>query len=92
MYEDDSSVVGEVVGEVVSEPSLEGAPPTAVQVEAASIPTAQPLLVGARVVWSNAPAHVASWNPFTITAINGDAAMIDLYAYPVPLIELQMVE
>ena len=94
--ENDSSVVGEVVGEVVgaivSESSSESAPPTMAQVEAASNSTAQPLKVGARVVWSNAPAHVASWNPFTITSINGDTAMIDIYAYPVLLSELQMIE
>ena len=94
--EDDSLVVGEVVGEVVgaivSESSSESAPPTMAQVEAASNSTAQPLKVGARVVWSNAPAHVASWNPFTITSINGDTAMIDIYAYPVLLSELQMIE
>ncbi len=94
--ENDSSVVGEVVGEVVSaivsEPSSESAPPTMAIVEPTSNSTAQPLKVGARVIWSNAPAHVASWNPFTITSINGDTAMIDIYAYPVLLTELLLVE
>ena len=53
---------------------------------------ATPLEVGARVVWSNASAHVAAWNPFTITDINGDTAMLDIYAHPVPLNELRRVE
>ena len=100
------SVVGaaasQVVSQVDSEPDALAAPQAAARCEGShamsenqpitSTSPATPLEVGARVVWSNASAHVAAWNPFTITDINGDTAMLDIYAHPVPLNELRRVE
>lgn len=106
MPEFNSSVVGEVVRAVVSpvdsEPIAESSPKTAITDNASVARAANnqtesaardlQLEVGSRVVWSNASMHVAAWNPFTIISISGNTAMLDIYAYPVPLIELQRLE
>lgn len=45
-----------------------------------------------RVIWDDCPGHFASWgNPFTITAIQGDMAELDLVEYLVPLAQLRRV-
>jgi hypothetical protein len=51
-------------------------------------PLDQGLAVGDRVWWSQCPGHCAWANPFQILSIDGDTAMIDLYANPVRLSEL----
>lgn len=46
--------------------------------------------VGNKVYWMNCPAHLANWQPFSITSIQGEEAMLDICAYPVPLAQLQL--
>jgi hypothetical protein len=48
--------------------------------------------VGDRVLWDDCPGHCAWANPFTITAIEGDRAMLDFVANPVLLSELKAGE
>jgi len=50
------------------------------------------LKVGSRVQWDGCPAHCAWANPFTITAIECDAAWLDLYSAPVPLSHLRLLD
>jgi hypothetical protein len=45
--------------------------------------------VGDRVFWDHCPGYCASLNPFTITAIEGDYAMLDFMATSVPLTALR---
>ena len=51
-------------------------------------PQDQALAVGDRVWWSQCPGYCAWANPFQILSIDGDTAMIDLYAHPIRLCEL----
>ena len=46
--------------------------------------------VGNKVYWINCPAHLTNWQPFLITSIQGEEAMLDICAYPVPLTQLQL--
>ncbi len=46
--------------------------------------------VGDKVYWMNCPAHLTNWQPFLITSIQGEEAMLDICAYPVPLTQLQV--
>ncbi len=46
--------------------------------------------VGNKVYWMNCPAHLTNWQPFLITSIQGEEAMLDICAYPVPLAQLQV--
>jgi hypothetical protein len=46
--------------------------------------------VGNKVYWMNCPAHLTNWQPFSITSIQGQEAMLDICAYPVPLAQLQV--
>lgn len=48
--------------------------------------------VGDKVIWSDAPAHVSTWNPFTITSIDTETAKLDIYEHPVPLNQLKHAE
>lgn len=57
-----------------------------------AVPLATPFKVGSRVQWDNCPAHCAWANPFTITAIECDAAWLDLYSAPVPLSHLKLLD
>jgi hypothetical protein len=47
--------------------------------------------VGDRVNWANCPAHLINWQPFLITSIEDDQAMLDIYTHPVPLAQLQLL-
>jgi hypothetical protein len=51
-------------------------------------PQDRALAVGDSVWWSQCPGYCAWANPFQILSIDGDTAMIDLYANPVRLSEL----
>jgi hypothetical protein len=53
-----------------------------------NVPVDRPLAVGDSVWWSQCPGYCAWANPFQILSIDGDTAMIDLYAHPVRLSEL----
>ncbi len=46
--------------------------------------------VGDKVIWTNCHAHLSSWQPFVVSAIEGDYARLDFYAHPVPLNELEV--
>ena len=46
--------------------------------------------VGDKVVWTNCYAHLWSWQPFVITNIDDDKAMLDVYQHPVYLNELEL--
>jgi hypothetical protein len=46
--------------------------------------------VGNKVYWMNCPAHLTNWQPFLITSIEDNQAMLDICAYPVPLAQLQV--
>lgn len=46
--------------------------------------------VGDKVIWTNCYAHLIIWQPFVITAIEGEYALLDVYAHPVPLDELEI--
>ncbi len=46
--------------------------------------------VGDKVNWANCPAHLINWQPFLITSIEDDQAMLDIYTHPVPLAQLQL--
>ena len=46
--------------------------------------------VGDKVMWINCHAHLSSWQPFVIRAIEGNNARLDFYAHPVPLDELEV--
>ena len=48
------------------------------------------LQVGDKVYWMNCPAHLTNWQPFLITSIGNNQAMLDICAYPVPLAQLQL--
>lgn len=47
------------------------------------------LKVGDLVLWNKCPGRCAWANPFTITSIDGNYAMLDVYAHPVLLSELK---
>ena len=46
--------------------------------------------VGDKVMWINCHPHLSSWQPFVVSAIEGDYARLDFYAHPVPLNELEI--
>ncbi len=46
--------------------------------------------VGDKVIWTNCHAHLNSWQPFVVSAIEGDYARLDFYAHPVLLNELEI--
>ncbi len=46
--------------------------------------------VGDKVIWTNCHAHLSSWQPFVVSAIEGDYARLDFYAHPVSLNELEI--
>ena len=46
--------------------------------------------VGDKVIWTNCYAHLSSWQPFVVSAIEGEYARLDFYAHPVPLDELEV--
>ncbi|MCY7284268.1 MAG: hypothetical protein LH679_12715 [Cyanobacteria bacterium CAN_BIN43] len=48
-----------------------------------------PLEVGDRIWWDNCPGHCYSMNPFTIIAINGEMASLDVYSKPVLMSQLR---
>ncbi len=48
--------------------------------------------VGDRVHWEECPGYCNWANPFTITCIENAKARLDIYAQPVPLTELRLVE
>ncbi len=54
-------------------------------------PTDESLKVGERIIWSDCPAHCASWNPFIIIRIFDGMAWLDVYERPVLLSELRRV-
>ncbi|MDJ0674890.1 MAG: hypothetical protein QNJ36_05855, partial [Calothrix sp. MO_167.B42] len=43
-----------------------------------------------KVMWINCHAHLNSWQPFVVSAIEGDYARLDFYAHPVLLNELEI--
>lgn len=46
------------------------------------------LQVNDKVMWEKCPCHLDSWQPFVITSIQDDKAMLDIFNRPVPLDEL----
>lgn len=63
--------------------------PEALPQPAESATESLPLKVGDRIWWDNCPGHCHSMNPFTIIAINGDMASLDVYSKPVPMSQLR---
>lgn len=45
--------------------------------------------VGDRVVWESAPYPANGWNPFTVVAIDGGKALLDIYSKFVPVEALE---
>lgn len=104
MLESDSAAIEESNEKVVVEPSTQeiitedfqaiaqqnsqAVRQQEVQIETAAL--SEEFHLGDRVWWSRCPGHCAWANPFTIRAIEGEMARIDLYAPPVPLSELRL--
>ncbi|MFH7024181.1 MAG: hypothetical protein ACHBN1_01950 [Heteroscytonema crispum UTEX LB 1556] len=49
------------------------------------------MFVADKVIWNNCPAHLSSWQPFLVTDIQGESAILDVYEKPVPIAQLQKV-
>lgn len=50
------------------------------------------LKVGARVLWTNCPGHLESFNPFTVRAVEKDVVWLDWIYHPVPRSKLILEE